>query len=272
MNYLNSLSESQIQSSLLAWPRTRDVLSSKKRIKNLPGQDAPFDKISRFFLDSINQRYLNEVLFLDLYNLGLKTVPPCINQFKGMRYLRLQDNELTCIPDFDLPNLTHLYLENNQLTFFSKIFKGCPSLEYLSLNKNRIKVITTDLQECANLRFLEVEENPLEEFDPNLSNCSKLTDLRLRFNKLKTFNISLKGCHNLGLIWLNGNELEVFSPDISECLNLSHLSLSHNKLRNFNQDLNLHTNLTLLHLENNQLNSFSQTCIANCKKLQFFST
>src|SRR5215469_8504753 len=73
---------------------------------------------------------------LDLSFLGLATIPNSIGQLANLRYLSLDDNQITAIPDSiaELESLMDLSLDDNQITAIPDSIAQLPSLIQLSLN------------------------------------------------------------------------------------------------------------------------------------------
>src|SRR3972149_3126851 len=70
-------------------------------------------KIYLFLKDKVNLKELKDLQTLYLNNNQLTTVPNF--NLPNLRGLYLNNNQLTTVPNFNLPNLQELYLDHNQL-------------------------------------------------------------------------------------------------------------------------------------------------------------
>lgn len=239
--------EKCLEALQLAWPPMRSFLinyNPSTPATTFPDKNAPINAIRKFFDNSKNAIYFNNVKILFLNNLGLTEFPFGINRFQDLEGLRLTDNALTTIPDLAFSKLKDLYLTNNPLKTFS------PNLQ------------------CPKLQILNIAKCQLENFFSNLNNCTSLKVLNLTDNKLKKLSIDFKNCKNLEGLYAPSNQLELFSSDISECTNLVYLDLNNNKLQYFTTNLN-HCSSLLLDLANNRLQTFYLSLIVNCKKINY---
>src|SRR3989304_6077918 len=94
----------------------------------------PFDSKTVFWesLESFN--YIKTYLFLKRYRNEVKFTN--LKELKDLQRLDLDNNQLTTVPDFNLPNLEYLYLHNNQLTTVPNF--NLPQLKILSFNDNQL--------------------------------------------------------------------------------------------------------------------------------------
>uniref|UniRef100_A0A3B4GNT7 Fibromodulin n=1 Tax=Pundamilia nyererei TaxID=303518 RepID=A0A3B4GNT7_9CICH len=136
---------------------------------------------------------------------GLTTVPPIPSHIK---YLYLQHNAITSLPDSALSNATNLVwlmLHFNQLTSES-IGKKLGELERLYLQYNNLTSIPSNLPLC--LRDLRMDNNMIEKVSPaDLEGMDNLTILYLHDNALSEVGSSLKGLNSLTLLDLSSNKL-----------------------------------------------------------------
>ncbi|XP_004545124.1 fibromodulin a [Maylandia zebra] len=140
---------------------------------------------------------------------GLTTVPPIPSHIK---YLYLQHNAITSLPDSALSNATNLVwlmLHFNQLTSESigkKAFVKLGELERLYLQYNNLTSIPSNLPLC--LRDLRMDNNMIEKVSPaDLEGMDNLTILYLHDNALSEVGSSLKGLNSLTLLDLSSNKL-----------------------------------------------------------------
>lgn len=202
-------------------------------IKFLPDENRPVKEIREFLENPENSSCLDNVKALDLSQMGYQQVPFGINRFKNIITLCLNNNALTHVPRFALLHLKYLYLRNNQLSTFPKIFDSYPSLKTIYLCKNKIEVFSPDLSSCPKLEILFMERCKLTKFNPNLTNSRSLRVVKLGHNKLQKFSANFKGCVALELLQVNNNQLKTFSSNLNHCPDLMTLDLEHNKISTF---------------------------------------
>lgn len=160
-----------------AWPRFRKAIMKKSvSDKGIPEDKAPVTKIYKFLVDPTNKEGLDKVENLYLAHLNLKIAPFGINLFRNLKALSLDNNNLENVPILDLPKLTTLRLQNNELVLFPEEFTGCPKLESLNLSKNKFKIFK--------INFCKSSPRLREFF---ITNC-RLEKLSLFFFKIPLLN------------------------------------------------------------------------------------
>jgi len=87
------------------------------------------------------------------------------------------------LPDFNLPNLTKLDLNRNQLTGTIPNFTHLVTLTNLSLNRNKLTSVP-NFTHLPNLTILDLNSNQLTGNIPNFTHLPNLTLLWLEYNKL----------------------------------------------------------------------------------------
>src|SRR3972149_10153392 len=98
---------------------TRDSLRSSKTV----------------FWESLKiYNYIKTYLFLKKYRNEVK-----LKELKNLQYLSLYNNQLTTVPDFNLPSLQYLSLSFNQLTTVPDF--NLPRLQYISLDNNQLTTV-----------------------------------------------------------------------------------------------------------------------------------
>jgi Leucine-rich repeat (LRR) protein len=166
----------------------------------------------------------------------------------NLQDLSLDNNQLSgAIPNFNLPNLKILRLIGNQLSGSVPNF-NLPNLQYLFLHSNQLSGVIPNFN-LPNLGYIYLDNNQLSGSIPNFS-LPNLQELDLSFNQLSgsipNFNLP-----NLGYIYLDNNQLSGSIPNFS-LPNLRTLWLHNNQLSGAIPDFNL-PNLQSLFLYNNQL-------------------
>ena len=159
--------------------------------------------------------------------------------------LYLYNNQITSLPDFQLPNLTLLSLYNNQLSNLPD-FSGLPNLTILYLYYNQITSLP-DFQ-LPSLTLLSLYNNQLSNL-PDFSGLPNLTILYLYYNQITSLpDFQLPNLTNLSL---SSNQLTEV-PNFEYLPNLTSLNLSSNQLTEV-PNFEYLPNLTSLYLSNNEL-------------------
>ncbi|KAM7401915.1 hypothetical protein PAMP_017192 [Pampus punctatissimus] len=140
---------------------------------------------------------------------GLTTIPTIPSRIK---YLYLQNNAITAIPDSALVNATNLVwlmMHYNQLTseaIGEKAFSKCGGLERLYLQHNNLTSLPSSLP--RSLRDLRINHNKIEKVTPaDLEGMDNLTILYLHDNAVADMGTSLKALISLTLLDISGNKL-----------------------------------------------------------------
>ena len=114
------------------------------------------------------------LLSLSIVNSSLTHVPRSICRLTTLRVLRLDNNQLTRLPDNCLTNLSNLIrftASNNAIaTLQDGVFDGLTKLRHLDISKNRISSIGVSVfatsSNLFNLFFIFLSENNLTSLDP----------------------------------------------------------------------------------------------------------
>lgn len=131
-----------------------------------------------------------------------------------VEHLDLSHNRLTTIKTsaFDnMPNLTSINLDYNELTFYSISFKDCPKFATLSVQYNFIQYLPEDVfknhfNKTLNAHF---SFNKISKIDQGLF-YGKYKDLYLDHNEISELNATLNAIETLSL---NVNNLQCFSDE-----------------------------------------------------------
>ncbi|NIN06216.1 MAG: GTPase, partial [Armatimonadetes bacterium] len=152
---------------------------------------------------------LKSLVWLDLSDNQLATVPPELVQLKNLQKLDLSSNELTAVPleiaqltnlqalnlsgnrltsmppeIAQLANLQRLYLHNNQLTTVPGAIARLVNLRWLSLSNNQLTAVPAEIIRLTHLETLSLSKNELTWVPPELGRLVKLTHLELTGNPL----------------------------------------------------------------------------------------
>uniref|UniRef100_A0A7E4VPS5 LRRCT domain-containing protein n=1 Tax=Panagrellus redivivus TaxID=6233 RepID=A0A7E4VPS5_PANRE len=157
---------------------------------------------------------------------------------KNLKSLNLRKNHITGIlPDaLVLPNLTELYLDNNNITkLSSRVFASCPSLLKLSLTNNQISEVYSGVFLSSDLFELRLDYNNITKLPNGVFDAStSLYFLSLSNNGLTELPPHVfANLHNLTILNLDSNKLYTLSADLfTETPKITHLELSYNQISN----------------------------------------
>ncbi|XP_068598075.1 fibromodulin a, partial [Brachionichthys hirsutus] len=177
---------------------------------------------------------------------GLTAVP---NIPSHVKYLYLQDNAITAIPDSALSNATNLawlMMQHNHLTSDAigrKAFLGLKGLERLYLQHNRLSRIPSSLP--RSLRDLRMNHNNIEKVTP----------------------ADLEGMDDLTILYLHDNAVSEMGRSLAPLKSLTLLDISSNKLTKVPEGLPEHVHQ--LYLESNAIDSLPESFLSRLSQLQY---
>ncbi|XP_047437756.1 fibromodulin a isoform X1 [Mugil cephalus] len=159
---------------------------------------------------------------------GLTAMPTIPSRIK---YLYLQNNAITTVPDAAMANATSLVwlmLHHNQLTsegIGKKVFLKLEGLERLYLQHNNLTSIPANLP--RSLRDLRINHNKIEKVTPaELEGMDNLTILYLHDNAISDIGSSLKALKSLTLLDISGNKLTKIPDGLPEYLHQLYLEFN----------------------------------------------
>lgn len=177
-------------------------------------------------LERIREAKETNATELDLHNLGLIEIPTELSDLTQLTHLYLNNNQLTEIKGLEkLTQLTILHLYENQLTEI-KGLENLTKLTELNLNDNQLTEIK-GLDNLTELVSFWLGGNQVTEIK-GLENLTQLTGLYLWGNKIASVN-GLRNLVHLKELTLNGNELREIK-DLGNFTKLIFLDLSYNRL------------------------------------------
>lgn len=150
-------------------------------------------------------------------------ISPDFTDFPRLYLLRLNNNQLASVPDFNMPSLQQLHLSKNRLSSVPN-FSHLPELILLSVDRNQL-TSAPDFQYMTALRHLYLYENQLGSV-ADYSHLNALYSLDLSHNQLisvPAFSFPL-----MDSLFLNNNLLA--SVPAFNLPQLFYLNLSHNQL------------------------------------------
>ncbi|XP_028260750.1 fibromodulin a [Parambassis ranga] len=185
---------------------------------------------------------------------GLTAMPTVPSRVK---YLYLQNNAITAVPNSALVNATNLVwlmMHHNQLTsdrIDKKVFLKLEGLQRLYLHHNNLTSIPSNLP--RSLRDLRVNHNNIEKVTPvELEGMDNLTILHLHDNAVTDVGTSLKALKSLTLLDISGNELTKIPDGLPE--HLHQLYLDYNSIDSVPEGfLGRFTQLQYVRMAHNQL-------------------
>uniref|UniRef100_UPI00398EF269 lumican n=1 Tax=Pristiophorus japonicus TaxID=55135 RepID=UPI00398EF269 len=175
-------------------------------------------------------------------NLVVPTYPVCSVECECPIYIPsamyCNHRKLKAIPMVPA-QIKYLYLQNNQLTGIpSGVFDNATSLLWLVLDNNQItsdNVGKNAFSKLKTLQRLYINGNNLTDVVRSLP--KSLVELKLSMNKISKIGNSLKGLENLTTLLLHDNNLNDVGGAMSGLKSLSYLDLSTNKLTKLPDDL-----------------------------------
>ncbi|XP_029288070.1 fibromodulin a [Cottoperca gobio] len=185
---------------------------------------------------------------------GLTAMPSIPSRVK---YLYLQNNAITAVPDSALVNATNLVwlmMHYNQLTsdtIGKKAFQQLEGLERLYLQHNNLTGFPSNLPRT--LQDLRINNNKIEKVTPaDLEGMDNLTILYLHDNSVTDVGTSLKALKSLMLLDISGNKLTKVPDALPE--QLHQLYLQSNSIDSLPEDfLGGFTQLQYVRIAHNQL-------------------
>ena len=243
-------------------------------------------------INSIEQAVLlkaETVLRLNLNQKNYYDFPVQLQKFDSLKYLSLKKNRLGEIPEWfselaaleevhfeknliadigilNLPKLTSLHLDKNQLDTVYLVRSRLPELEELFLNNNGLKYIDQGLCKITSLKNASVAFNELKLL-PNCKAFENLEVFHAENNQLLQWPFKDARMSKLKELYLNNNQINRFPSNLQHLTSLEVLNLSNNDLRQIPSEISMLKNLKILTLSGNKLENLPES-IKNCDKLK----
>lgn len=172
-----------------------------------------------------------------------------------MKYVYLQHNQITSVPDSAFGNATNLVwimLHENHIDSVGKnAFSKLASLDRLYLSNNNLTEVPSNLP--RSLRDLRLNHNSIAKVPPSaFEGMENLTILLLHNNGLQEISGSLKGLRSLTLLDVSSNRLKKVPDGLPEMLH--QLYLESNAIDTIPADFLSHfTNLQYVRFSHNAL-------------------
>lgn len=156
---------------------------------------------------------MTDLLFLDLSNNKLETLPPQTRRLSNLQTLILSDNPLELFQLRQLPslqNLECLHMRNTQRTLqnFPTTLDSLSNLFELDLSQNSLSKIPDCLYNMANLKRLNLNDNEITDLSSNVEFWQKLETLNLARNNLTALPATICKLTQLRRLYLNDNKLD----------------------------------------------------------------
>lgn len=118
--------------------------------------------------------------YLNLDRNAFETLPPEIPALVGLKWLRLNENRLSELPDLSaLANLRRIYLRGNRFSSVPETLKDLPALTDIELSDNPISEIPDWLAKKTGLKNLSFNQTRLRKLPDDLVAWKSLQSLQL---------------------------------------------------------------------------------------------
>ena len=182
----------------------------------------------------VSSLYKEDILVI--YSKKLKTLPE-IN-LPNLKFLNLNDNDLTSIPEINLINLKYLSIDHNQVTHLQKL--NTPKLKQLSLYYNQLTIFPK-IEQLINLTYLDLSQNRLIKLPKRVCRLINLKSLYLGNNQLIVLPSEIGQLTKLSSLSVLNNQLTTCPPEVGQLIQLRYLNLNENYLTVLPQEIkNLH--------------------------------
>jgi len=126
-----------------------------------------------------------------------------------------------------LPNLSILFLSNNNFKIVPPVIGKFPKLQMVAFKSNGLESIHPEALQ-PQLRWLILTSNNLKEIPDTIGRCTKLQKFMLSGNQLTSLPAALSNCTNLELIRLATNQLASPPLHVLQLPNLRWVALANN--------------------------------------------
>jgi len=177
---------------------------------------------------------LTKIFRMELCNKSLAKIPHLLMKMTGLKYLKL---------------------ENNNLSFLSENIGTLENLEYLCLGGNNLDSLPDSFNNLKNLNTLEFYANNFNKVPEPISNLKELKALYLNHNNIQYLPDWIGELTNLRELFIGNNNLDSLPDSIGKLKNLDMLDLGNNNLDSLPESITELKNLRVLNVENNDLKS-----------------
>ncbi len=137
----------------------------------------------------VNRTFVSTLQSVYIWNCGLKALPRSIVDLPVLTRLGLNDNELTCLPDEigRMTTLEDLWIPENQLVSLPTTIGGLKNLRDIWLTRNRLSSLPSEVGQLNCLTKLKLEANELMGLPEELGGCLGLEELFLFLQQAMCF-------------------------------------------------------------------------------------
>eukprot|EP01125_Pyxidicula_operculata_P012793 TRINITY_DN4209_c0_g1_i7.p1 TRINITY_DN4209_c0_g1~~TRINITY_DN4209_c0_g1_i7.p1 ORF type:complete len:1508 (-),score=385.42 TRINITY_DN4209_c0_g1_i7:3354-7856(-) len=246
-----------------------ELLSLKHNlIKTIPSSIGNCQKLKFLFLDNNIIPYLPnnfrfpQLTILSMQSCELNEFPTSTFHFVNLTKLWLQGNHLRTIPNSlfqNSPNLSHVDLSSNYITFVPSSIGNLKNLKFLNLANNHVTLLPSSIGNCVNLINLDVSSNKLTELPATIRGCVKLQILTCNNNtNLRTLTDGLEGCTSLEEVSCQNDALEKVPICLRKCP-IRKLNLANNKIEEVSVIVGTMKSLRFLNLLGNKIKNLPET-------------
>ena len=154
----------------------------RMRISKLPDEFYQFRKLEYLHLANIRLTQISEKIIqlqqlnhLVITNSDIATTPKGLWQLRALKFLTLSKNKIKKLPSFiDLPNLTWINLEANQLKSLPELLAKQPSLTTLKLEKNPLIQLPAAFNIIKDIELAIEDKKRLLDYDYKGADCKGL--------------------------------------------------------------------------------------------------
>jgi internalin A len=183
-------------------------------------------------LEVIEKAAKDRLVFLDLSNQRLDSIPAEIGKLINLKTFYLSSNQLTSLPPEigKLSSLNTLYLKSNRLTSLPAEIAQLTNLNTLYLSNNQLPNLPPGIGQLTNLSALYLSNNRLTSLPPEIGKLNSLNTLYLFNNQLISLPPEIGQLTNLNTLYLSNNQLTSLPPEIGQIVNLVNIDLEDNLL------------------------------------------
>ncbi|XP_066264980.1 leucine-rich repeat and death domain-containing protein 1-like isoform X2 [Branchiostoma lanceolatum] len=230
---------------------------------------------------NLQPRTVSGLLYLDLSNQGLTSIPEEVFDITDLEILDVANNKLTCIPEAigrlqklraldargnmltslpqaigSLQQMRILYIDDNQLTEVPPGVCSLSNLETLTVSKNKLSTFPPGVEKLQKLRVLAIANNQLTEVPPGVCSLSNLEVLSVSNNKLSALPPGVEKLQKLTQLDISGNQLTEVPPGVCSLSNLEWLGVGPNPIRHLPDDVTRLARLKTLDVHSCQFDEF----------------
>jgi len=217
-----------------------------------------YENLVEFFKDK-NYEHISELTLSRNYLMS--PLPSrLISAFPNVTRLFINENQLVEMPKevLELKRLWYLDARSNKLQDLpDEMFTSslCNSLIHLHLRSNRLAYLTPKIGCLKSLTNLTLRGNRLKSLPDSIGTLSGLIQLDISYNKIDVLPDSLKLCKNLEMLLMEQNALNDLPEDLFKDMSkLMKIGMKHNNLKTLPMSL-INTCIDVLNVESNRLTS-----------------